>query len=73
MKNLLDGLYEEYLLFIEACLQEKGVANPRAEALALMAMFEGVTLFSGKGCRWEAHAPATVEAIRALITARFGA
>ncbi len=73
MEELLDDLYEEYLVLIEAHLQEQGVENPRAEALALLAMFEGFTLFNGRGRRWEAHAPATVEAIRALITARFGA
>jgi AcrR family transcriptional regulator len=72
VEELMDALYEEYLLFIEACLREKGVAEPRADALALMAMFEGFTLFNGRGRRWEGHAPATIEAIRSLITARFG-
>jgi AcrR family transcriptional regulator len=72
VEELLDAIYEEYLLFIEACLREQGVAEPRADALALMAMFEGFTLFNGRGRRWEGHAPATIEAIRSLIIARFG-
>jgi AcrR family transcriptional regulator len=72
MEELLNALYEEYLLFVEACLREQGVAHPRADALALMAMFEGFMLFNGRGRRWEAHAPATIEAIRKLIIARFG-
>ena len=72
VKELMDALYDEYLLFIEACLREQGVVEPRADALALMAMFEGFTLFSGRGRRWEGDAPATIEAIRSLISARFG-
>ena len=60
------------MLFLEDCLRQKGVVTPRADALALMAMFEGMMFFVGRGMRWESDAEATIEAIRTLITVRFG-
>ena len=71
VEELLNGLYESYLLFLEECLREHGVIQPRADALALMAMFEGFTLFNGRGRRWEANGPDTIEAMQRLISARF--
>ena len=72
IQAVLDDLSARYLVFIEACLQEKGVVNPRGDALAIMSMLEGLTLFVDPGRRWEADAQATIEGVRALLSARYG-
>lgn len=73
IQGVLDDLYEDYLTFIEACLEEQGVTSPRGDALAIMSMFEGLTLFVDSGRRWEAQAQATIEALHGLLNARYGA
>lgn len=72
LQEVLDELYESYLTSIEACLVAEGVVEPRGDALAILSMLEGLTLFVDPGRRWEPHAQATVAAIRALINARYG-
>lgn len=63
-------LYEAYLTFIEAWLIQQGASNPRGDALS---MLEGLTLFVDPGRRWEAHAEAAMEAVHAMLLARYGA
>lgn len=72
MTQLIDDIYDEYLLLIEECLREQGVSSPRPDALALMSLLEGTTLFIGEGCRWQSDGPATIQAIRAMIDSRYG-
>jgi len=73
MRVAMDGLYEQYLTFIEDWLIQQGASNPRGDALAILSMLEGLTLFVDSGRRWEAHAEATLEAIHAMLHARYGA
>lgn len=72
MEALLDDIYDEYLDKMENCLLEMGSAAPRAEALALMSLMEGATLFVGSGRRWADDADAVRDAALAFIDARYG-
>ncbi len=48
-----------------------GSTAPRAEALALMSLLEGATLFVGGGRRWADDADAVRDAALAFIDARY--
>ena len=49
-----------------------GSTTARAEAIALMSLMEGSTLFVGTGRRWEEDADAVRDAALAYIDARYG-
>ena len=49
ISDLLEEVYATFLAFLEAKLVERDAADPRAEALVLMSMVEGESLFSGNG------------------------
>ena len=72
MEKLLDEIYAEYLRMLEERLVEAGSTSARAEALALMSLLEGSTLFVGHGRRWADDADAVRDAALALIDARYG-
>ena len=72
MEALLDGIYVEYLDKMEDCLLEMGITTARGEALALMSLMEGSTLFVGRGRRWAGDAGAVHDAVLAFIDARYG-
>lgn len=72
LQAALDAIYARYLATIEESLSAQGVPDPRGDALALLSMLEGLTLFVDPGRRWAADAGQTVAAIRALLDARYG-
>jgi AcrR family transcriptional regulator len=72
MEALLDDIYVEYLDKLEKRLADVGSTTPRAEALALMSLMEGATLFVGQGRRWANDADAVRNAVFAFIDARYG-
>lgn len=72
MESLLNEIYEEYLLVLDAALQAVGVEEPRADSLAIMAMLEGLTMFIGENRRWTQYAAKTRESIHAMLAARYG-
>lgn len=72
MQEVLDELYAAYLDFIEGALREHGVEAPRAEALLLMSILEGLTLFVDPQRRWHTEAPATLAALHTLLEVRYG-
>ena len=72
MAALLDDIYARYLRDLEACLADLGNPAPRADALALMSLLEGTTLFIGDGCRWADDADAVHDAVLAFVAARYG-
>jgi len=63
VSDLVEDLYGRYINELEAALKQVGSQHPRAEALALMSMLEGSTVFLGRGRRW--HADATE--VRAVL------
>ncbi len=71
MAALLDDIYARYLRDLEACLMDVGSPSPRADALALMSMMEGTTLFVGRGSRWEQDGEAVHDAVLAFAAARY--
>lgn len=72
MEELLDEIYAEYLRHLEGRLVAAGSSAPRAEALALLSLVEGSTLFVGRGRRWSVDAAAVCDATIALIDSRYG-
>ena len=72
MQAVLDDLYAGYLDVIEQALREHGVAAPRAEALLLMSILEGLTLFVDPERQWHADAAATLTALHTLLEVRYG-
>jgi len=72
METLLDDIYMEYLDKLEKRLINMGSTAPRAEALALMSLMEGATLFVGSDRRWADDAGAVRDAVLAIIDARYG-
>ena len=72
MKTLLDEIYAEYLDKLEKRLVTMGSPAPRADALTLLSLLEGSTLFVGRGRRWENHANAVRDAALAFIDGRYG-
>lgn len=72
MEALLDDIYIEYLNKLEERLVEMDSRAPRAEALALMSLLEGTTLFVSSDRRWADDADAVRDAVLAMIDARYG-
>lgn len=72
METLLDDIYVEYLDKLEKRLVGMGSAAPRAEALALMSLIEGATLFVGSDRRWADDADAVRDSVLAFVDARYG-
>ena len=72
VSDLLEEVYAKFLALLEAKLVERGAAAPRAEALTLLSMIEGESLFVGSGRRWEKDRPAVRRNILQLIDERYG-
>lgn len=72
MEALLDEIYAEYLDKLEKRLVDLGATAPRAEALALMSLMEGATLFVGSDRHWADDADAVRDAVLAFVDARYG-
>ena len=72
MEALLDGIYMVYLDKLEKLLVSMGSTAPRAEALVLMSLIEGATLFVGSDRRWAEDSEAVRDAALAFIDARYG-
>lgn len=72
MEKLLDDIYQDYLDKFETELVAMNAKAPRADALALVSLIEGATLFVGSDRRWESDKVAVREAVLAIIDARYG-
>lgn len=72
MEKLLDDIYQEYLDKFETELVAMNAKAPRADALALVSLIEGATLFVGSDRRWESDKVGVREAVLAIIDARYG-
>ena len=73
ISDLLEEVYAKFLALLEARLVERGAADPRAEALVLLSMVEGESLFAGNGRRWAKDRPAVRRSILQLVDERYGA
>ena len=72
VSELLEDVYAEYLRVLQGALVDKGVANPKEEALCLMSLLEGESLFMGSGRRWESDRRAVRETILKFLEDRYG-
>lgn len=72
IEQLVDDLYDEYLEELVAALEWLDVKHPQAEAIVIMSMLDGLTLFVGNGRRWEKHRDEAEGMIADLIEQRYG-
>ena len=72
VSDLLEDVYAEYVKSLEKALEAAGSRSPLAEALCLMSMTEGVSLFAGSGRRWESEREAVCDAVLRFIDERYG-
>ena len=73
MGELLHDIYQEYLTTLEDSLRQAGNDNPRAEALSLMSLIEGTTLFMHEDSPWAKETPAVKALLLASIKEKYGA
>ncbi|MDB2644389.1 TetR/AcrR family transcriptional regulator [Luminiphilus sp.] len=71
VSDLLEELYANFLAILEAMLAAHGAVNPRAEALMLLSMVEGESLFMGSGRRWEKDRAAVRNTILSFVEERY--
>ena len=69
---LVEDIYSQYIKLLESALRQSGAQHPKAEALALMSMLEGLTIFMGHGRRWKRNAKATRRIILTFIEEKYG-
>ena len=72
METLLDDIYVQYLDKLETRLAAMNSSAPHAEALVLMSLIEGSTLFVGSDRRWAKNSAAVRDAALAFVDARYG-
>ena len=72
VSDLLEEVYAKFLGLLEVRLVKRGAAEPRAEALVLLSMIEGESLFAGSGRRLANDRPAVRRSILQLIDERYG-
>ena len=72
VSGLIEDVYAKYLRSLEKGLEEEGRASPHAEALCLMALLEGESLFTGSGRRWGSDRSAVRETTLRFIDERYG-
>ena len=73
VSDLLEEVYADYVEVLERAMKAAGAESPRAEALCLMSLLEGESLFTGSGRRWEGDREAVRETILKFINERYGA
>ena len=72
VSDLVDDIYTQYLVVFQAALRASGSSEPKAEALCLMSMLEGSTIFMGSGRRWAKEAKKVRKTILAIVESRYG-
>jgi len=72
VSDLLEEVYARYVEILERTMKATGAESPRAEALCLMSMLEGESLFTGSGRRWETDREVVRETILKLVNKMYG-
>ena len=73
VSDLVEELYAYYIEILEHALEREGSSAPHAEALVLVSLLEGSTIFLGSGRRWSKDAAAVRSAVMDLIDNGYGA
>jgi len=71
--DLLEEIYAEYLQYLVAAIAKAGIESPQGEALCLMSLLEGESLFTGEGRRWQKDRALVRETILNFVENRYGA
>ena len=72
VQEYVEDLYAHYYSILTEALIREGGSAPKAEALALMSLLEGTTIFLGKGRRWANQTKAVRKTILEFIEHRYG-
>lgn len=72
ISELVEDLYAYYYSVLTDALKREGSSAPQAEALALMSLLEGSTIFLGEGRRWANKAKSVRKAILEFVEERYG-
>lgn len=72
VSDLVENLYAYYIEILEQALERQGSPSPHAEALALISLLEGSTIFLGNGRRWANDAAAVRAFVMEFIDHRYG-
>jgi AcrR family transcriptional regulator len=72
ISDLVEDLYAYYYSILTKALIREGSSAPKAEALALMSLLEGTTIFLGKGRRWANQTKAVRKTILEFVEQRYG-
>jgi len=72
VSDLLEEVYAEYLEILEKAMAAAGSESPRAEALCVMSLTEGESLFMGQGRRWEQDRSEVRKTILKFIEIKYG-
>jgi AcrR family transcriptional regulator len=72
VSDLVEDIYRQYLQVFEGALRASGSSAPRAEALCLLSMLEGSTIFMGRGRKWAEEAKKVRKTILEFIESRYG-
>ena len=72
VSDLLEEVYAEYLKLLITAMEKAGADSPHGEALCLMSMLEGESLFTGEGRRWEKDRGLVRDTILKFVESRYG-
>lgn len=72
VSDLVEDVYANYIATLEQALENAGSSAPRAEALCLVSLLEGSTIFLGSGRRWEGDAKIVRDTVLESIDLRYG-
>ncbi len=72
VSDLLEDLYAYYYSALTEALKRSGNTAPEAEALTLMSLLEGTTIFLGEGRRWANKAKPVRKTILDFVDQRYG-
>jgi len=72
VSDLLEEVYAEYLEILVEAMEAVGFESPRGEALCLMSLLEGESLFTGKGRRWEGDRALVRATILQFVEDKYG-
>lgn len=72
VSELVDDIFAQGIKTLEEELEHAGISAPRAEALCLMSLIEGSTIFVGRGRRWARNRKSLRETLIQLVDDRYG-
>jgi AcrR family transcriptional regulator len=72
VSDLVDDIFAQGIKTLEGALEHAGVSAPRGEALCLMSLIEGSTIFIGHGRRWVRNKKILRDTLLQLVDDRYG-